>query len=66
MAKLYTGDMREREMLKIFILSQRAGKTHYLFSEAATYIGSRIEMKGNNIEDERKQMRAELHIWSIN
>ena len=29
MAKLYTGDMREREILKSFILSQWTGKTHY-------------------------------------
>ena len=40
MAKLYPRDMREREMFKNFILSQRAGKTHYLYSETATYINS--------------------------
>lgn len=38
MAKLYTGDMQEQEILENFILSQRAGETHYLCSEIATYI----------------------------
>lgn len=49
-------------MLKTFILSTRAGETHYLCSETATYIGSGQEIKGNNTESERKQMRTELHI----
>ena len=30
MAKLYTRDMRKWEILRNFILSQRAGKTYYL------------------------------------
>ena len=37
-AKPYTGDMREQEILENFILSQGAGETHYLCSEIATYI----------------------------
>jgi len=41
-------------MLKNFILSTRAGETHYLCSEITTYIGSRQEIKGNNMKDERK------------
>ena len=65
MAKLYTGDMGEREIVKNFIFSQRAGKTHYLYSETATCIGTREEVKGNNMKDQRKQIRTELHIWSI-
>lgn len=40
MANIYTGDIREREMLKNFILCQRMRKTHYLCSETAKYIGS--------------------------
>ena len=64
MAKLYTGDMHEREILENFVLSQKAGETHYLYSEITTYIGSG-EVNRNNIEDKRKQMRIELHIWWI-
>ena len=60
MAKLPTGDMREREIHENFILSQRAGMTCYLCSET-TYIGSE-EVEGKNTEDERKQMRTKLHI----
>ena len=55
----------EREMLKNFIPSQRAGETHYLCCETITYIGSGKEIKGNNMEDKRRQTRAEMHIWSI-
>ena len=43
MAKLYTGDMRELEILN-FILSGSAGKTHYWCSETATYISSGEEV----------------------
>jgi len=49
-------------MLKKFILSERAGETHYLCGETATYISSRKEIKGNNMEGKSKQMRTELHI----
>ena len=65
MAKLSNGEVCEREIHENFILSQRAGKTHCLCSESATYIGSGEEAKGKNVEDERKQMRTELHIQSI-
>lgn len=65
MAKIYTGGMREREMLKNFILSQRAEKTHYFCSETTTYISSRKEIKGNNMESKRSQVRTKFHIWSI-
>ena len=47
--------MREREILENFILSKRAGKTHYLRRETAAYIGSGGEVKGNNIEDKRNK-----------
>ena len=62
MAKLSTGDMREREIHENFILSQRAGMTCYLCSETTTYIGSGEEVEGKNTADERKQTRTELHI----
>jgi len=62
MAELYAGDSGESEMLQSFILSKRAGETHYLRSETATYINGRRRIKGNNIQDKRKQMRTELHI----
>jgi len=63
MAKIYTGDTREQEMLKNFVLSQWARRTNYLYnSETATCIDSREWIKGNNIEDKRKRMRTELHI----
>ena len=52
-------------MPKNFVLSQRARKAYYLYSEIATYISSRKEVKGNNIEDKRKQITLELRIWSI-
>ena len=42
-------------MLKNFILSQRAGKTRYLYSETATYIANGEEIKGSDMEDKRKQ-----------
>ena len=63
--KLYTGDMRERETLQNFFLSQRAGEAHCLCSGTIAYIGSGKEIKGNNMEDKGKQMRTKLHIWSI-
>ena len=62
---MYTGDMGELETLGNFILSKSARETHYLCRETATYIGSGREVKENNMEDKRKQVRAELHIWSI-
>ena len=49
-------------MLQSSILSKRAGKTHYLCSETATYISGGKEIKGNNIEGKRKKMGVELHI----
>ena len=49
-------------MLKNFIRSQGARNAYYLYSETATYIGSREEAKENNAEDKRKQMRTELRI----
>jgi len=55
----YTGKMYAREMLKNFTRSQRARKAYYLYSERAACIGSR-EVKGNNIEDKRKQLRTEF------
>jgi len=65
MVKPYTGNLYAREILKNFIQCQRARKAYYLHSEAAaTYIGSREEAKGNNMEDKRKQVRAELRIQS--
>jgi len=67
MAKLYAGGMCERGILKNFILCHRAGKAYYLCSETATYIGSGEDVKGNNnYGRQEKQMRTELHIWSIN
>lgn len=51
--KLY----RKHEMLRYFILSQRAG--------IAAYISSGEEAKGNNMEDKRRQMRTELRIRLI-
>ena len=48
-------------MLKDFIISQRARKAHYLYSEIATYISSGEEVKkGNNMEDERRQMKNRI------
>jgi len=41
MPKIYTGDKREQEMLKNFVLSQRVRNTNYLYSETATCIDSR-------------------------
>ena len=52
-------------MFKKFTLSKGAGEAHYLCGEMATYIGSVKEIKGNNIENKRKQMRTGLHVWSI-
>jgi len=65
MARIYTGDMCVREMLRTSIVSQRAGKVHYLSGETATYIGNGEGVKENNMGDKKKQMRTELHIWSI-
>ena len=62
MAKLYTGDIQERGMLKNHILFQRVREAHYLCSDTTTYMGSGKE---TNMEDKRKQMRTKLHIWSI-
>lgn len=62
MAELYTRGSGEKEMLRSFILSKRTGEAHYLYSETATYIGGRKEIKGNNIKGKRKKMRVELHI----
>ena len=62
--KPYTGNMFAREMLKNFIQSQGARKAYYLYSETATYIRSRKEDKGNNMENKRKQVRTELLIKS--
>ena len=52
-------------MFENFSLSKRAGETHYLCSETATYIGSGKDVKGNNMEYKRRQMRTELRIWPI-
>jgi len=52
-------------MLKNFILSQRARNAYYLYSETAAYIGSGEEVKENNMEDKRKQMRTEVSIQWI-
>ena len=43
--KLYTGKMYVREILKNFILSQRARKAYYLYSGIATHVCSRKELK---------------------
>jgi len=43
--KPYTGNMCVRKILRNFILSQRARKAYYLFSETATYIRSRKDNK---------------------
>jgi len=56
--------MYAREMLKKSIQSQRARKAYYLYSETATYIRSRKEDKGNNMENKRKQERTELSMIS--
>lgn len=62
-AKLYTRDMREREIIKNFNLSKGTGEIYYLCCETETYVASGKEIKGNNRkEDKRKQMRIELHI----
>ena len=61
--KPYTGNMYVREMLKNFFNLRKA---YYLYSETATYIRSRKEDKGNNMEDKRKQVRTELRIRSTN
>lgn len=53
-AKLYTGDMREREIFKNFNLSKKAGEIHYLCSEKATCVGNGNEIKGNNMEEQEK------------
>jgi len=60
--KPYTGNMYAREMLKNF--NPMARKAYYLYSETATYIRSRKEDKGNNMEYKRKQVRTELLIKS--
>jgi len=65
MAELYTRDLRERETLENFVLSERAREGCYLCSETATYIGCGKEIKGNNTEDWRKQMRKKMYIWLI-
>jgi len=54
-----------REILENIIQYQMARKAYYLYSETATYIGSGEEVKGNNMEGKRKQMRTELRIQSI-
>ena len=61
--KPYAGNMyctRER----YFFQSQRARKAYYLHSETATYIGRGKEDKGHNMEEKRKQVRAELRFQS--
>jgi len=63
--RLYPENMCAREMLKTFILSQRARKADNLCSEIATCISSGAEIKGNNMEDKRKKMKTELCIWPI-
>ena len=62
---MYAEDTREQEMLGNSVLSQRVGESNYLYSETATCIGSREQIKGNNIQDKRNRMRTELHIWLI-
>ena len=49
-------------ILENYILSKRARGTYYLCSETAKYIGSGKEIKGNNMEGKRKQMKTDLHI----
>jgi len=67
--KPYIGNIYAQEILKNFIQSQSARKAHYLYSETATYIGSRKEDKEVNMEDKRKQVRTELRIqladWAV-
>ena len=60
MAKLYTGNLREREILQNIILSQSAEESHCLCSGSTTYIGSGKDVQGNNIEDKRNKTRTEL------
>jgi len=62
MAELYTGDLRAREMLKDFILSERSGVSHYLCSKPATYIGGGKEIGGSNMEvgERRTYMRIQI------
>ena len=46
--------MRGWEIIKNFIISQKAGKANYLCREIAAYVSSGEEVKGNNVEDKRK------------
>jgi len=63
MVKPYTGNLYAREITSFNV--RGPGKVNYLYREAAaTYIGSREEVKGNNMEDKRKQVRTELRIQS--
>ena len=62
MADLYARDMGKGEILENCILSRMARGTYYSCSETATYIGSGKEIKGNNMEDKRKQMRIDFYI----
>jgi len=43
--KLYSRDLKEPEMLKGFILSEKAAVTYHLCSETARYIFSGMEKK---------------------
>jgi len=61
-ARPYTRDMCVREIPRNFVQSPRARKAYYLYSETTTYISSGEDVKGNNMEDKRKQMRIELYI----
>jgi len=57
--KLYTGQMCTREMLKNFIISQKA---HYLYSEIVTYMSSGKGLKETIWKTKEKRMRTELRI----
>ena len=61
---LYTGNINMREILENFMQSQRARKAYYLYGETATHIRSRKEDRGNNMEDQGKQMKTESCIQS--
>ena len=55
MAKLYTGDIEEREMHWTSFYPRGPDRPTVPFMrETATYIGSRKEVKGNKMEDKRE------------
>lgn len=62
MPELYTGDLRAREVLKDFILSERAGVSHYLCSKPATYTGGGKETGGRNMEAGERRTHTRTQI----